>query len=86
MAGRPKGSGGVALTEQHRDKIRKSNILSYLIAHVEGNRAMTPTQVTAGLGLLKKCLPDLQTVELTGGEDGKGRPKAIQISIVDPKN
>lgn len=30
---------------------------------------MSSTQVTAGLGLLKKVLPDLQTVELKGDPD-----------------
>lgn len=71
MAGRPKGSGeGVKLTEQHRDKIRKSNILNALIEHVEGQREMSASQVTAGLGLLKKALPDLSTVTHQGDEDG----------------
>ncbi len=68
MAGRPIGSGGVSLTEAHRDKIRKSNILTALIEHAEGTREMSATQVTAGLGLLKKALPDLSTVTLEGGE------------------
>ena len=31
---------------------------------------MSPSQVTAGLGLLKKCLPDLQNVQITGEDDG----------------
>lgn len=65
-AGRPIGSGGVQLTEQHRDKIRKSNILTALIEHAEGTREMTSTQVTAGLGLLKKALPDLSAVTVEG--------------------
>lgn len=60
---------GVKLTEAHRDKIRKSNILNALIEHVEGRRDMSSTQVQAGLGLLKKCLPDLSSVEHSG-EDG----------------
>jgi hypothetical protein len=68
-AGRPTGTGGTKLTEAHRDKIKNSNILTALIEHVEGKREMSGSQVTAGLGLLKKCLPDLSTVEHTG-EDG----------------
>jgi hypothetical protein len=40
-----------------------------LIQHAEGTREMTATQVSAGLGLLKKCLPDLTSVELTGDKD-----------------
>ncbi len=69
--GRPKGSVGAKLTETHRDKIRKSNILNNLIEHVEGNRDMTSTQVTAGLGLLKKALPDLQSIDGTMKHEGQ---------------
>lgn len=69
MAGRPRGTGGVALTEAHRDKIRKSNILTALIEHAEGKRDMSATQVSAGLGLLKKALPDLASVELEAKVD-----------------
>ena len=51
------------LTDEHRVKIKNSNILSVLIAHVEGSREMAATQVTAALGLLKKVMPDLSSVE-----------------------
>lgn len=57
------------MSAEHRDKIKNSNILHCLIEHVEGRRDMSATQVTAGLGLLKKCLPDLATVEI-GGHGG----------------
>jgi hypothetical protein len=60
---------GVVLTEEHRDKIRNSNILSYLLKHIEGEREMSATQVQAALALLKKCLPDLSSVEHTGNPD-----------------
>ena len=52
------------MSAEHRAKIQNSNILNALIEHVEGNREMSPTQVSAALGLLKKALPDLQSVEL----------------------
>lgn len=79
-AGRPVGSGGVRLTDEHRDKIRKSNILNRLIEHAEGKVGveMSPTQVTAALGLLKKALPDLTAVTLSGDEDA---PLEINITI-----
>lgn len=68
--GRPLGSGkGVQLTDAHRDKIRNSNILSYLLKHIEGKRDMSPTQVQAALALLKKTLPDLSSVEHTGNAE-----------------
>lgn len=56
-AGQPK------LSSDHRDKIRNSNILNALIEHVEGRREMSSTQVTAGVALLKKVMPDLSSVE-----------------------
>lgn len=60
------------MTDEHRTKIAKSNILNALIEHVQGDREMSATQVTAGLGLLRKCLPDLSNVEMKGaGENGE---------------
>jgi hypothetical protein len=57
---------GFVMSAEHRDKIKNSNILNALIEHVEGNREMSSTQVSAALGLLKKALPDLQAVEHSG--------------------
>lgn len=57
------------MPESHRAKIANSNILNALIEHVEGNREMSGTQVTAGIALLKKVLPDMTRTEHTG-EDG----------------
>lgn len=51
------------MTDEHRDKIKNSNILNALVEHVEGKREMSATQVSAGLGLLRKVLPDLSQVE-----------------------
>lgn len=70
--GRP---AGFKMTEQHRSKIANSQILNRLIGHVEGNVELSATQVSAGLGLLKKCLPDLTNVQLTGEDGG-----AIQVT------
>ena len=66
---RGRGRSPYRMSEEHRDKIRNSNILNNLIEHVQGNREMTSTQVSAGLGLLKKCLPDLQSVSVSGDDD-----------------
>ena len=54
---------GFAMSQEHRDKIRNSNILNALVEHVEGRRDMSATQVTAGLGLLRKVMPDLSSVD-----------------------
>lgn len=59
-------AAGFTMPESHRVKIQNSNILNALIEHAEGRREMSASQVTAGLGLLKKVLPDLQSVELSG--------------------
>jgi len=77
-AGRPKGPTGVRLTEAHRDKIQKSNILNALIEHAEGKRNMSATQITAGLGLLRKCLPDLAAVTYSGDQDN---PVVINVTV-----
>lgn len=74
------------MSEDHRVKIANSNILNALIEHAEGKREMSASQVQAGLGLVKKILPDLssvdQTTTLEAGEsfsqllkslDGSGR-------------
>lgn len=58
------------MSDEHRTKIANSQILNRLIGHVEGNVELSASQVTAGLGLLKKCLPDMTNVELTGEGGG----------------
>jgi hypothetical protein len=61
------------MTNEHRVKIQNSNILNALIEHVEGVREMSATQVSAGLGLLKKIMPDLAaTADVSG--DGELMP------------
>lgn len=72
------------MSNEHRDKIQKSNILMALIEHAEGKREMSSTQVTAGLGLLKKALPDLSSVEL-GSNPDKPLLHEILMRVVDPK-
>jgi len=55
------------MSDEHRVKIQNSNILNALIEHVQGEREMSATQVSAGLGLLRKVMPDLasSTVDQT---------------------
>ncbi len=67
MAGR---EPGFRMSDAHRVKIKNSNILNALIEHVEGKREMSATQVSAGLGLLRKVMPDLATTTIQGDEDG----------------
>jgi hypothetical protein len=57
---------GFRMSEAHRVKIQNSNIITALLKHVDGKLEMSTTQVTAGLGLLRKVLPDLQAVTIGG--------------------
>lgn len=59
------------MSNEHRVKIQNSNILTALLEHVGGEREMSPTQVSAGLGLLKKVLPDLSSIEIEAEHSGK---------------
>lgn len=64
--GRP---AGFRMSDEHRVKIQNSNILNALIEHVDGRREMSASQVTAGIALLRKVLPDMQAIQHSG-EDG----------------
>lgn len=75
---------GFRMSEEHRDKIRNSNILSALIAHVTDGREMTATQVTAGLGLLNKVLPNLSSVALSGDDEADPIRQVTTIELVAP--
>lgn len=52
--------------ERTRNRIRTSMLLNRLEKFVEGKLELSPAQVTAGLGLLKKTVPDLSSVEHSG--------------------
>ena len=67
--GRPPDNPIVRMSDEHRVKIANSNILNALIEHVQGERDMSATQVSAGLGLLRKALPDLSNIEMRGPND-----------------
>ncbi len=77
---------GFTMSNEHRDKIKKSNILNALIEHAMGERDMSATQVTAGLGLLKKALPDLSAVTLSGDEEGAAIKLATITRVIVDKS
>lgn len=54
---------GFKMPEEHRAKIRITNILNALQEHVEGSRDMEATQITAAVALLRKVMPDLSAVD-----------------------
>lgn len=49
-----------------RAKIQTTQIVKRLTDHILGNIKLESTQVTAALGLLKKTIPDLSSIELSG--------------------
>jgi hypothetical protein len=57
------------MSDEHRVKIQNSNVLNALIEHVDGKRKMSASQVTAGIALLRKVLPDLATTTIQGDAD-----------------
>ena len=68
MAAKVGRSPGFQMTEKQRSKISRSQILNRLMAYAQGDEGvkMAPAQVTAALGLLKKVMPDLASIENTG--------------------
>ena len=70
-------AAGFRMSDEHRTKIKNSAVLNALIEHVEGRREMTATQVSAGLGLLRKCLPDLSATQVSS--EGDGGPVQVVI-------
>jgi len=80
MAGKGR-TAGFQMGAEHRTKIGNSKILKHLIEHATGERDMSSTQVTAGLGLLDRVMPKLATHKLEGtGENGEVIFKTIYES------
>jgi hypothetical protein len=52
--------------EEARTKIQTTQLINRLSNHVFGTVDLSPSQVTAGLGLLKKTLPDLTQAQISG--------------------
>lgn len=75
------------MSDDHREKIRNSQVLVALIEHVEGRREMSSSQVTAGVALLRKYLPDLsqQTVEVTDNRDVQDYSREELVAILRDK-
>jgi hypothetical protein len=76
---------GFVMSNEHRVKIQNSNILNALIEHVEGKREMSATQVAAGTALLRKVLPDLSAMTLSGDAENPIGVSLVERVIVDTK-
>ena len=59
-----------------RLKIQTSMLVNRLTSYVNSEVSLEPAQVTAALGLLKKSLPDLASVEIGGNEN-----KPVKMTI-----
>jgi hypothetical protein len=64
--------------QRTRDKIKTSQLINRLMTHVNGDCDLSATQVRAAEILLKKTLPDLGSVELTG-KDGQPIPVSLEV-------
>jgi hypothetical protein len=50
--------------DQTRAKIKSAQIINRLMGHINGEVELSATQVSAGLGLLRKTIPDLSQAEI----------------------
>ncbi len=64
--------------QEAREKIRTSQLLNRLQNHILGKIDMSPSQVNATLGLLRKTLPDLSAVDM----NVKGQLEAHLVDFV----
>lgn len=60
---------GFRMTEEHRSKIKNSQILNNLIECAEGTRELSSTQANVGIALLRKVMPDLSSTTIQGDEE-----------------
>jgi hypothetical protein len=56
--------------DEVRAKIQVGNILDRVRKHLEGEIELSATQMKAAELLLRKSLPDLSSIEVTGAEGG----------------
>ncbi len=72
--------------DEIRTKIQASQLVNRLTDHVFGKVEMSPTQVRAAEVLLKKSVPDLSAVELSGDDANPVAVKMIERRIVHSDN
>lgn len=62
--------------ENTRKKIQASQLINRLTDHIlSDGEKMTASQVNAALGLLKKTLPDLKAIDISGDIEHSGEVK-----------
>lgn len=71
--------------ESIREKIRASQLVNRLESHILDDLELSASQVTAALGLLKKCVPDLKASDDTLHVEGEvGIRQLIVNSVSKP--
>lgn len=70
-----------AAVERIRERIKADRLIDSLENHVFGVKEISPSQVTAALGLLKKRVPDLAAIEHTGEIEHKHTLASVLASI-----
>jgi hypothetical protein len=73
----------VKLDDSWREKIRISMLLIRLEQHALGECEMSATQIKATEVLLRKSLPDLSSVEMSG-PDGESLRTSMTVEFVGP--
>ena len=63
--------------EQLRISIQAEKLIEALRKHTLGGKEMSPSQVTAGLGLIRKVLPDMTALEHSG--------EVAVVDVAEPK-
>ena len=70
--------------DQARQHIQPIVLIDRLVSHVLGDVDMTPSQVTAALGLIKKVLPDVTAMDISMlHETGPETLKRIERVVID---
>lgn len=57
------------MSEAWRERIQATVLINILNKHINGEKVLEKSQVTAALGLLKKVAPDLQAVTHSGDKE-----------------
>lgn len=71
--------------EETRSKIRTSQLLNRLNDHVFNGTEVSPTQMKAIEVLLRKTLPDLSSVEISGDPESPVNILISRIELVAPQ-
>jgi len=68
-----------------REKIQTSQLINRLQDHVfKENVELSPSQLKAIEILLKKSLPDVSSIEMTGADGKDLIPESVKIELVKP--